>query len=122
MISVGNSMRISHYIIVCLILSQICSPSAYADQENEVVIKITLEHHVFSPSEIHVPAHKKIILIIHNLDSTIEEFDSPALKREKILRSGSETKIILAPLQAGKYDFVGEFYQDTAKGAVIVED
>ena len=109
-------MKILQCIILCLSLS----PSIYADEE--VVIRITLENHVFSPSEIYVPSEKKITLLINNLDSTIEEFDSPALKREKILRSKAETKIILAPLVVGRYDFIGEFHQETAKGVVIVED
>ena len=106
-------MRIIRYLICSLLLSQI----AYAE---DVTREITLHNHIFSPSEIHVPTNHKIILLIHNLDSTAEEFDSPALKREKILKSQSVTKIILAPLEPGRYDFIGEFYQETAKGVVIV--
>lgn len=86
------------------------------------VIDINLQNHIFTPSEVKVPAHQKITLVINNLDDTVEEFDSPALKREKILKSNSITKIILAPLLPGRYDFVGEFYQETAKGTVIVEE
>jgi hypothetical protein len=85
-------------------------------------IEITLQNHIFTPSEIKVPSHQKITLVINNLDDTVEEFDSPSLKREKILKSNSITKIILAPLLPGRYDFVGEFYQETAKGVVIVEE
>lgn len=89
-------------------------------EEKEVIREIKLQNHVFEPAEIYVPSKKKIILVVHNLDPTVEEFDSPALRREKILRSHSTTRIILAPLAPGRYDFVGEFYQDTAKGVVIV--
>ena len=85
-----------------------------------MTVEITLQNHIFLPSEIHVPANEKIILVIRNLDSTVEEFDSPSLKREKILRSNDVTRVILAPLAPGRYEFVGEFYQETAKGVVIV--
>jgi hypothetical protein len=96
----------------------------YADdlaEKKEVVVEIKLQNHIFDPAEIYVPSNKKIILVVHNLDPTVEEFDSPSLRREKILRSNSTTRIILAPLAPGRYDFVGELYQDTAKGVVIVE-
>ena len=106
------------------------STSVYADDAintkeqtaNDVLVEITLKDHVFSPEEIRIPANKKITLVVHNLDPTVEEFDSPALKREKLLKSNSVTNIILAPLAPGRYDFIGEFYQDTAKGTVIVEE
>jgi hypothetical protein len=90
-------------------------------EENVYVIEVKLENHFFIPQEVHVPKNTKIKLVINNLDPTIEEFDSPALKREKILRSKSKTNIVLAPLSVGRYDFVGEFNQETAKGVVIVE-
>jgi len=84
-------------------------------------VEIRLENHIFTPSEIYVPNNTKIKLVIYNADPTIEEFDSSDLKRERILRSKSKTNILLAPLKVGRYDFIGEFYQDTAKGTVIVE-
>ncbi|MEY3197306.1 MAG: hypothetical protein RLZZ59_677, partial [Pseudomonadota bacterium] len=86
------------------------------------IIEIKLENHVFTPSEIHIPKGKKFTLVINNLDETIEEFDSTHLNREKILRSKSKTNIVLAPLDTGRYDFVGEFHPDTAKGTVIVDE
>jgi hypothetical protein len=107
-------------ILCCLCLCLISS-IVYALDE-PFILEVTLEKHVFIPSEIHVPAHQKLILIINNLDSTTEEFDSPDLKREKILRSRSKTNIVLAPLSPGRYDFVGEFHSDTAQGVVIVEE
>jgi hypothetical protein len=106
------------YIIFILLFTS--TPLANAE-EDVYVIEIKLENHLFIPEEVHVPKNTKIKLIINNLDPTIEEFDSPSLKREKILRSKSKTNIVLAPLSVGRYDFVGEFNQETAKGVVIVE-
>lgn len=91
----------------------------YAD---DLVVEVALQNHIFTPSEIHVPTKTKIILAINNLDPTIEEFDSSSLRREKILRSNTITKIVLAPLAEGRYDFVGEFHSETAKGTIIVND
>ena len=109
-------VRAIGYLIFCLLAF---GQGVAAD---DVFVEIILQNHIFSPSEVHVPAGQKVILVIHNLDPTVEEFDSPALKREKLLRSNGVTRVILAPLTPGRYDFVGEFYQETAKGAVIVEE
>ena len=45
---------------------------------------MTLKDHRFSPSEIHVTTGKPTVLKIRNEDATAEEFDSSALKVEKI--------------------------------------
>ena len=109
-------------LLFTIILGLYSFTYASEDKNQDLTIELKLENHIFSPSEIYVPSKRKIILVIHNLDPTVEEFDSPALRREKILRSNATTRIILAPLAPGRYDFVGEFYQDTAKGVVIVEE
>ncbi|MGV2432513.1 MAG UNVERIFIED_CONTAM: cupredoxin domain-containing protein [Rickettsiaceae bacterium] len=106
--------------ILVVLISILSSFVVYAEDDVHTV-EIKIENHVFLPSEIHAPKDKKIKLVIENLDNTIEEFDSPDLKREKILRSKAKTNIILAPLREGKYYFVGEFNPDTAQGVLIVE-
>lgn len=95
--------------------------SAYAIAASMHEVEIKLENHVFTPDVVKVPEGVKIKLVVHNMDSTIEEFESPSLKREKILRSKSKTNIILAPLKKGRYEFIGEFHEETARGVVVVE-
>ncbi len=82
---------------------------------------ITIKDHKFSPSEIRVPAGQKVKLIIENQDSTPEEFESHELNREKIIAPRSKAAIWIGPLKPGKYPFMGEFNQATAKGVVIAE-
>ena len=102
-----------------LILSLLLPICAMADEIFEVEIKI--KNHVFEPSEIEIPSGHKLKLIVHNMDDTIEEFESFDLKREKIVPPGGKIKIILAPLMPGKYEFFGEFHQETAKGFLNVK-
>ena len=52
---------------------------------------LTLESHVFIPSELKIPANTKVKLIIHNKDKTAEEFDSFDLNREKVLFPNKKT-------------------------------
>lgn len=108
-------MKIVWYLLIYCFLST----KAFSE---EVSVEVTLRDHIFSPDEIHIPKDKKIVLLINNMDSTVEEFDSPSLKREKILRSNSVTKVVLGQLSAGKYEFVGEFHAETAKGVLIVDE
>jgi len=83
---------------------------------------ITLKDHLFYPSQLIIPANKKIKLIIINVDESIEEFDSFDLNREKVLFPHSKNSIYIGPLPEGKYDFFGEYNPSSARGSVIVID
>ena len=82
---------------------------------------LVIKNHTFEPAEIKIPAGKKIKLIVHNQDSTLEEFHSDDLKREKVILGGKKATLSIGPLKAGSYNFMGEFHEATAKGRVIAE-
>ncbi|XVN43325.1 MAG: cupredoxin domain-containing protein [Candidatus Rickettsia vulgarisii] len=84
-------------------------------------IETIIKDHKFNPEVIKVPSGTKIRFVIHNHDDTVEEFESHDLHREKIVRANESITIILAPLSPGKYNFFGDFNQDTAQGSLIVE-
>jgi len=93
-------------------------PVAAEDLPN---IAITLKNHQFTPAEIHVPQGKAVILTITNADPTPEEFDSSALKVEKVIAGGTYATVRLRPLGPGRYPFMGEYHPDTAKGVIVSE-
>jgi Cupredoxin-like domain len=68
-----------------------------------------------------VPAGKRTQLLIKNQDATAEEFDSTALKVEKVIGGGGEGTVRLRELDPGSYPFMGEYHADTAKGLVLAE-
>ncbi len=88
-----------------------------ADVEQLLVIK----GNKFEPAEFKVPAGQRIKLVVHNQDAKPEEFESKSLNREKLIPAGGKTTIFIGPLKPGRYTFVGEYNEDTAKGAVVVE-
>jgi plastocyanin len=88
-----------------------------ADPEFTLVIR----DHRFDPAELRVPAGKKIKLVIDNQDATAEEFESHSLNREKVIPAKSKATVLVGPLKAGRYPFVGEFHEETAKGVVVAE-
>ena len=108
------------YIILIIFFASVNSIFVYGDS-GFYEVEIILENHKFTPSEVHVPKERKLKLIIDNRDDAIEEFESRTLKREKILQAHAKTNIILAPLKAGRYDFIGEFHEESAKGVIISE-
>lgn len=109
-------------LLLAAAVMQLCalSESFAANQMHE--IDIYIKDHKFEPDIVEVPSGTKLRVTVHNTDSTIEEFDSPDLKREKIIPGGSKARIILAPLKVGEYHFVGEFHEETAKGKFVVKD
>ena len=82
---------------------------------------LTLKDHKFAPSEIKVPANKRVKLTVVNDDPTPEEFDSHDLKVEKVIPGKSKGIVRIGPLKPGRYHFVGEYHESTAKGVVIAE-
>ena len=84
-------------------------------------ITITIRNHRFEPAEVRVPAGKRVTLNVVNDDPTPEEFESHSMKVEKIIAGKSKGLVRIGPLKPGRYDFFGDFHQDTAKGVIIAE-
>jgi hypothetical protein len=84
-------------------------------------LSITIKDHKFQPTELKVPAKKRITLTVINADATPEEFESKKLKVEKVIPGKSKAIVRFGPLEPGRYDFIGEFHEDSAKGVVIAE-
>ena len=94
------------------------APLAWAE---DPTFEITIKEHVFTPSEIVVPAGQKIRLVVKNEDATAEEFDSQSLNREKVIAGKGQGTIFVGPLKPGEYPFIGEYHEKTATGKLIVK-
>ena len=82
---------------------------------------LTIKDHKFTPTELKVPANKRIVITVINKDLTPEEFESKELRAEKIIPGHATGKVRVGPLKPGRYPFVGEFHEDTAKGTLVAE-
>ena len=110
------SIRIATVVLACGLLLG-AFPTAGQDTDFQLVIR----EHKFVPSEITVPARKKIKLVIENQDATAEEFESHELNREKVVPPKGKITIFVGPLEPGRYPFFGEFHKETAKGVLIAK-
>ena len=81
-------------------------------------IAITLKDHRFSPATFTVPAGVKVRILLTNLDSATEEFDSHDLKVEQLVTPHGHAAFDIGPLKPGAYSFMGEFHPATAQGRV----
>jgi len=108
-------MRIAYALAAIVVLG------VTAHAEEPFTASITIHNHRFEPPELRVPAGRRIILHLKNDDPLSEEFDSSALKVEKVFAGNSEGIIRISPLDPGRYEFMGEYHSDTAKGVVIAE-
>jgi plastocyanin len=84
-------------------------------------IEMTLKDHKFSPSVITVKAGEPFTIHLTNKDATADEFDSTALKVEKVVAGNSDGMVHIRPLAPGKYPFMGEYHAATAQGLVIAK-
>jgi hypothetical protein len=100
------------------IVAMVTAGAAVARADDYV---LTIKDHRFTPAEIKVPANARVTITVINEDATAEEFDSGALKVEKVVAGKSKGTVRIGPLKPGRYPFIGEYNEATAKGTVIAE-
>ena len=88
---------------------------------DEFVVTLTLSNHVFTPSEVKVPANRPLTVVVKNEDDAAEEFDSKDLKIEKVIAAKSTGTFRVKPLKPGSYPFSGEYHEATAHGVMTAE-
>jgi plastocyanin len=108
---------IHRWLAVCIAGLALATAAQAADPEMTLVIK----DHRFEPAELKVPAGQRIKLIVHNQDTTPEEFESHSLNREKVVPAGQKVTVFIGPLKPGRYGFYGEYNEKTAQGTVVAE-
>ena len=106
------------FFVVLSTVTMVIAGAASARADDYV---LTIKEHRFTPAEIKVPANQRVTITVINEDATAEEFDSGALKVEKVVAGKSKGTVRIGPLKPGRYPFIGEYNEATAKGTVIAE-
>jgi plastocyanin len=92
-----------------------------ASAASETALQLSIKDHRFEPASLSARAGEPIAIIVKNFDATPEEFESKALKIEKVVAGNGEITVRVRPLKAGRYAFAGEYHEETAKGELVVE-
>lgn len=87
--------------------------------ENLPSFNLTIKDGRYSPEQVEIPAGQKIKLVIKNDGPGPEEFESPDLNREKLIKAGKTAEVTIGPLNPGTYKFFGEFHPKTAQGRIV---
>ena len=99
MSAMDNLMRKLTLAALCAIAVLPVSPSQ-AQQATE--LQLTYSKGQFQPSELRAPADKPIAVRLKNLDAKAIEFESKALRVEKVVAANSEGVINVRPLKPGR--------------------
>ncbi|HXX84050.1 MAG TPA: cupredoxin domain-containing protein [Casimicrobiaceae bacterium] len=108
-------------LLVKLVLAFMLALATASLYAQEPQFRLVIQDHQFEPSELTIPAGKKVKLIIENKDATAEEFESHELNREKVVPAKGQVTVFVGPLKPGRYPFFGDFHKDTAKGVLIAQ-
>jgi hypothetical protein len=88
--------------------------------QEAAAVEVSVKDHRFEPAEIKAPAGKAFTLRVKNLDATPMEFESHALRVEKVVAGKGEATISVRAQKAGRYDFFDDFNRK-AHGVLVVE-
>ncbi len=94
--------------------------SERGNTQQSASVGISVKDHRFQPSQISAPANRPISIRVKNLDTAPMEFESVALRVEKVIAPGSEGVVNVRALAPGRYEFFDDFHQET-RGVLVVE-
>ena len=109
---------ISRPFLLALVITSFAALPSLAD---DIKLSVTLKDHKFTPDRLEAPKDTKIEITVSNEDSTVDEFDSHDLKREKVIGGGKTGVVIVGPLAPGEYHFQGEYHAQTAQGVLVIK-
>jgi heme/copper-type cytochrome/quinol oxidase subunit 2 len=89
-------------------------------EQYAATVEIVVKDKKFDPAELKAPADKRIVIHVTNRDGVAMEFESSALKVEKVVAANSEAIVRVGPLKPGRYEFFDDLNQ-TNRGTLIVE-
>lgn len=104
--------RLLQMSLLCAAAPVLAAP-ALAGQQG---VALTLQNHLFTPDHITVPTGARFKILVTNHDDTPDEFESPALRVEKIVVPGETITVLAGPLSPGSYAFYDDYHPETAHG------
>lgn len=112
-------MKMKFLAIACAIATVAISSGSLSAQESAAVA-VSVKGHRFEPAELHAPANKPLAIRVKNLDSGPMEFESSALRVEKVIAANGEGVVNVRALAPGRYEFFDDFHQQT-RGFLVVQ-
>ncbi len=112
-LSVRNAIS-GFCVAAALVLTGAAAQAQYA------TVEITVKDKKFEPVEVKAPANARIVIHVINRDPVAMEFESNAMKVEKVVPANGEGIVRAGPFKPGRYEFFDDFNQNN-KGTLVVE-
>jgi len=112
-------MRIKFVAMACTAIAVGILAGNLSAQEAAAIV-ISVKDHKFDPAQPHAPANKPLAIRVKNLDSGPMEFESSALRVEKVIAANGEGVVNVRALAPGRYEFFDDFHQQT-RGFLVVQ-
>ena len=110
-------MKVWQAAIAALSLSFVMTAAQAQDVHT---VKLVVMDGKFEPATLEVPAGKRIKNEVSNESKSPIEFESKALKFEKVLAPGAKSSVVVNPLKPGEYGFFDEFHPEV-KGKIVAK-
>lgn len=94
---------------------------AGAPAEELHTVTVTMREGRLHPDTLEVPALRRFKIVVRNEGPGPAEFESRALRAEKVLAPGATSFVVVAPQKAGVYDMFDEFHPATGTGRIVVK-
>lgn len=94
-------------------------PLSAAQAQKATEIQVTYDG-AFQPAELRAPAGKPVVIRVKNNTGKAMEFESHALKVEKVIPAKGEAVLNVRAQKPGRYEFFDEF-NEKARGNLVVE-
>lgn len=104
--------------VLTFLAALVVAAPALAD---ETALQLTLKDHKFTAAETDAPAGKALTIVVTNQDGTPAEFESKALRVEKIVPAGGTVSLRVRALAAGRYQFFDDYHEETTFGFLNVK-
>jgi len=112
-------MKTKFLVAACAVVVAAIFTGGLSAEESSAVA-ISVKAHQFDPVELRAPANKPLAIQVKNLDGTPMEFESRALRVEKVISAGGEGVVNVRALAPGRYEFFDDFHQQT-RGFLVVQ-
>lgn len=109
---IGNSMTLTPEGF-----SQQVHDPKYSDMPAYLV---EMKNGALLPEKLIVPAKTKFRIIVRNIGDRPAEFESHQLRQEKVLYMGTQSVVVVMPLDPGTYDYFDDFTPGT-KGQIVAK-
>lgn len=113
----GRDRGMTGFLAALLIAG--ASPGVAPAQDLHTVT-VTIRQGRLDPETLEVPALTRFKIVIRNEGPGPAEFESRALRQEKVLAPGATSFVVVAPQKPGVYDMFDEFHPDTGRGRIVV--